>query len=323
MTAPRVFDFHSDILSKLLEDGRIEPFVEGRGVGFHKHYDLARIEAGNVRALVCALYTESDRFEDPVVRTLRMIDLAHRLEEITKGRVAVARTAGEIEALAAAGRTALVLSIENGVACLDRIELLRTYHRLGVRAMGLVWNGRNALADGCGEGGTGSKLTAFGRQVVDEMGRLGMLVDVSHLNEPGFWDVVERTKRPVIASHSNARALCDHRRNLRDDQIAALASLGGVIGVNVFPPFLHVDAARSSVETAADHVFALAERAGSVDHVGIGADFDGIDTGPTGLQDPADYPGFAECLSRRGMADSDIAKVFFDNFLRVFREVCG
>src|SRR6185295_296477 len=105
--------------------------------------------------------------------------------------------------------------------------------------------------------------------------------------------------------------------------IAAIARTGGVMGVNVFPPFLKTDAARATFEHAADHVFALAERAGSIDHVGIGADFDGIDEGPLGLKDPSDYPLLAQCLSRRGMADADIKKVFFDNFLRVFREVCG
>jgi membrane dipeptidase len=317
-----VFDFHSDILSKLLEEP-LDSFVSGRGVGPMRHYDLPRIEAGRTGALVCALFNENDRLEHPVVRTLRMIDLAQRLEVLTGGRVALARKAGEIEALAGEGRTALVLSIENGVACLDRIELLRAYYRLGVRAMGLVWNGRNAIADGCGEEAAGSRLTSFGREVVDEMNRLGMLVDVSHLSEAAFWDLLERTKRPVIASHSNARALCDHRRNLRDAQIAAIARSGGVVGVNAWPPFLKPGGSGATIETFADHVFALAERAGGIDFVGIGADFDGIGYGPAGLEDPAAYPRLAERLAARGLQDAEIEKVFHGNFLRVFREVCG
>jgi membrane dipeptidase len=319
--APWVFDFHSDVLSELLKES-VAAFVSGRGRGHHRHYDLARLEAGNVRALVAALFVKDGREEDPVVRTLRMIDAAYELEKATAGRVRIARRAAEIESQAGAGKTALVLSIENGLACLDRIELLRTYWRLGVRAMGLVWNGRNAIGDGVGEEGTGSKLTPFGRKVVEEMGRLGMIVDVSHLNEPGFWDALERARGPVVASHSNARRLCEHPRNLSDEQVAALARTGGVVGLNACPSFLRADRP-ARIDDLAEHALALAEASGGFDHVGIGADFDGIEFGPEGFEDPAAFPRLAERLSARGVSDEDIEKVFSGNFLRVFREVCG
>jgi membrane dipeptidase len=321
VAAPWVFDFHSDVLSRLLEEP-IGGFVAGRGSGHHRHYDLPRLESGNVRALVGALFTADARGEDPVVRTLRQIDNAYAVECATEGHVRLARTAGEIEAHAAAGRTALVLSIENGIAIADRLELLRVYHRLGVRAMGLVWNGRNAIADGCGEEGTGSKLTSFGRRVVEEMGRLGMLVDVSHISEAGFWDVLALARGPVIASHSNARRLCDHRRNLRDEQIAAIARSGGVVGVNACPSFVRSDRP-STIDDLCEHVLAIAAAAGSFDHVGIGADFDGIEFGPQGFEDPAAYPRLAERLAARGVGDADLEKLFHRNFLRVFRAVCG
>jgi len=326
-----VFDFHTDLLSRLLEEP-FAGFATGRGTGYERQYDLPRLRAGNVRALVWALFTRDESGEHPVVRTLRMIDIAHRLEAAHPDALLLARTAADVERALAAGKTAAILSIENGVACLDRIELLRTYHRLGVRAMGLVWNGRNALADGCGEEATGGKLTAFGRAVVDEMARLGMLVDVSHLSRAGFWDVAERMGgRPFIASHSNARALCDHRRNLDDEQIRAIAKTGGVIGVNFWSPFLKVGTSSSpddgkppaTLADAVAHVKALAERAGSFDHVGIGADYDGIGYGPTGLEDPSRFPAFAEALLAAGLSETDVRKVFFDNFLRVFRAVCG
>ena len=325
-----VFDFHSDLLSRLLEEP-FEGFEKGRGPGECRQYDLARMKAGRVSAVVWALYTENDRGEHPVVRTLRMIDVAHRLVERHADALVLARTAAEVERARADGRTAAILSIENGVACLDRIELLRTYHRLGVRAMGLVWNGRNAIADGCGEEAAGSKLTGFGRQVVDEMVRLGMLVDVSHLSRAGFWDVAERMGgRPFIASHSNARALCDHRRNLDDEQVRAVAKSGGVIGVNFWSPFLRAGTSAeradglgaASIDDVVAHVEALVER-GGLDHVGIGADYDGIGYGPVGLEDPSKYPALAEALARRGFSDADREKVFFGNFLRVFKAVCG
>lgn len=319
-----VFDFHTDLCSCLLGEP-FESFATGRS-GDCKQYDKAKMRAGGVAAVVWALFTRDDRDEHPAVRTLRMIDVAERLCAEHADALLLARSAADVDRALAEGKTAAILSIENGVACLERIELLRTYHRLGVRAMGLTWNGRNAIADGCGEEGTGGKLTAFGRQVVDEMVRLRMLVDVSHLSEAGFWDVAERMgARPFIASHSNARALCDHRRNLRDEQIRAIARTGGVMGLNLWPPFLKAGAKRgeATIDDAVAHVLALAERAGSIDHVGIGADYDGIDHAPVGLEDPSRFPALAEALSRRGLSDGDIRKVFFENFLRVFRVVCG
>lgn len=335
--APWVFDFHSDLLSKLLEEEAgghpdrphdpVESFGRGRGSGAFQHYDLPRMRAGRVGAVVLALFTEDDRGEHPVVRTLRMIDIAERLAAAHASALVLARRSADIERAVAEGKVAAVLSIENGLVCLDRIELLRTYYRLGVRAMGLVWNGRNAIADGCGEEAAGGKLTSFGREVVSEMQRLGMLVDVSHLSRAGFWDVVERTgARPFIASHSNARALADHRRNLDDEQVRAVAAARGVIGVNFWSGFLvpwkKPGDPPATLDDVVRHTEALVERAG-IDHVGIGADYDGIGFGPTGLENPSKFPALAQALDRRGFAPADIEKVFHGNFLRVFREVCG
>jgi membrane dipeptidase len=335
MSARPVFDFHTDLLSRLLEEP-LEGFATGRPqsgfVARHPelnfgHYDLPRMRAGGVRAVVWALYTEDGRGEDPVVRTLRMIDIAETLAARHGDAIALARTAADVERANAAGKVAAILSIENGIACLDRIELLRTYWRLGVRAMGLVWNGRNAIADGCGEEAAGGKLTAFGGAVVEEMKRLGMLVDVSHLSRAGFWDVAERMGgRPFIASHSNARALCDHRRNLDDEQIRALARSGGVVGVNFWSGFLNgwskMGDPAATLDDVVRHVEGLVERAG-IDHVGIGADYDGIGIAPVGLEDPSRFPVLAEALERRGFGAADLERIFFANFLRVFREVCG
>ncbi len=317
-----VWDCHSDLLWRLLDEP-IEGFAAGRQ-GEHKHYDIQRMRQGGVRALVLALFVEDDRGEHPVVRVLRMIDTAERLVEKSADALAIARSAADVERAIAAGKTAAVLSIENGAACLDRLELLRTFYRLGVRAMGLVWNGRNAIADGCGEEAAGGKLTSFGRSVVDEMVRLGMIVDVSHLSVAGFWDVAERTAgRPFVASHSNARALCDHRRNLEDAQCAAIGKAGGVVGVNFYPGFVREGGAGATLDDVVRHVEALAERTGGVDHVGIGADFDGITSEPAGLEDPSCFPALAEALSKRGFGAADVEKVMFGNFFRVFKAVCG
>ena len=148
-------------------------------------------------------------------------------------------SARDMDDAAQAGQIGVLLSIEDGAALEGSLSALRAFYRLGVRAMGLTWNGRNELGEGVGAAkGAGGGLTAFGRDVVREMNRLGMIVDVSHLSEAGFWDVLEISDAPVIASHSNAKAVCDHRRNLTDRQIKALADAGGVMGINFCPPFL-------------------------------------------------------------------------------------
>ncbi|RME74129.1 MAG: membrane dipeptidase [Planctomycetota bacterium] len=316
----RIWDCHSDVLSRLL-DRPLEAFLSAQPQGDAPedglHCTLERLEAGGVGALVCALFTRDGRGEHPVVRTARMIDIAHRLERESAGRVRVATPGRRVADIVDGGAIALVLSIENGVACLEHIELLRTWRRLGVRAMGLVWNGRNAIADGCGEEETGGGLTRFGREVVDEMQRLGMLVDVSHLSESGFWDVLERARAPVIASHSNARALCEHPRNLRDEQIRAIAETGGVIGVNLFSAFLVADGARATIDDVVAHVHALLERAGE-DAVGIGSDFDGIPDGPQGLEHPGRYGALVSALEASGLRGPVLQKILWGNFARVF-----
>ncbi len=321
----KVWDCHSDLLSKLLERP-LEDFLGGASPAGGEaerpplHCTLERLRAGRVRALVCALFTRDAAGEHPVVRTLRMIDIAHRLEHLSGGAVRVLPPEVPLASIEAAPDDTiwLVLSIENGIACLDRLELLRTYHRLGVRAMGLVWNGRNWIADGCGEEMSGGGLTAFGREVVAEMDRLGMRVDVSHLSESGFWDVMEHSRGPVIASHSNVRALTDHPRNLRDAQIRAIAERGGVIGLNFYPAFLARPGREAvTIEDLVAHALALLERAGE-DAVGIGADFDGIPQGPAGAQDPSAFGRFAEALRAAGLSERQLDKLLWSNFRRVF-----
>ncbi|MFC1706522.1 dipeptidase [Planctomycetota bacterium] len=318
-----VWDCHSDVLLKLLEEAR-SSFVEGRGEGPERHYDLDRIVRGGVGVLVCALFNRDDACgASPVVRTLRMIDAAWELQFLTEKRVELACDGADIDRILTDGRTCMVLSIENAIACLDRLDLLRTYYRLGVRAVGVTWNGRNFAADGCGVEETGSRLTSFGRELVREAERLGMVLDVSHLSDSCFWDLLEHVSMPVIASHSNVRALCDHRRNLDDDQIRAIAERGGVIGLNFYGPFLTAeDGDRATVDDVVRHALGLLERVGP-DHVGIGSDFDGIKQGPEGLEDPTRFPALRKRLAHEGVAEKELERIFFGNFRRVFGQVMG
>ncbi len=164
-------------------------------------------------------------------------------------------------------------------------------------------------------------LTSFGRQVIAEMNRLGMIVDISHVSDKTFWDVLEVSRAPVMASHSSCRALCDHHRNLSDEMIRALARKGGLIQINFAPEFLtRRDSPPAGIEDVVAHI-AHAVKVGGVDAVGIGSDFDGIDRTPVGLEDVSRFPALTRALLERGFSAADIRKIYGANFLRLMRAV--
>jgi membrane dipeptidase len=194
---------------------------------------------------------------------------------------------------------------------------------LGLRALGLTWFRRTMVADGTGEEEAGGGLTRFGRAVVRECHRLGILVDVSHLSERGFWDVMRVAEGPVIASHSNARALCEHPRNLRDEQLHALAATGGVVGLNACPDF--VDPSAPSLDRLLDHAAHMSEVMGP-GHVGLGLDLleylPGYeDKRLPGLADASEAPAITAGLLARGASDGEIRGLLGQNWLRVWHQV--
>jgi len=190
--------------------------------------------------------------------------------------------------------------------------------RLGIRSLGLTWNHQNQLATGVGKGVQGEGLTTFGRQVVREMNNLGMVIDLAHINEAGFYDAVCESSEPVIVSHSNARALCDHPRNLSDEQLRKIKEADGVIGLNFYPEF--VSAEKATISKLIDHFVHIAEVAG-IDHLGIGSDFDGIDQVIPDLEDVTKVPRLIGELSKHGFSAADIEKITSKNFLRVLNKV--
>jgi membrane dipeptidase len=216
------------------------------------------------------------------------------------------------------GRIAAMLSIEGGEPLEGDLGVLRMLYRLGIRMIGLTWYYRNALADGLWEHRTKGGLTRFGVNVVEEMTCLGMIADVSHLTDEGFWDLLDVTANPVIASHSNARTVCASPRNLTDDQIKALAERGGVVGLNFSSR--HVKEERATVKDLVDHVDHIVRLVGA-DYVGLGSDFDGTRTPPEGLEDASRHPNFTRELVERGYSDHEIQKMLGENHLRVFKKV--
>ena len=241
------------------------------------------------------------------------------LNDLEQGQApaVIVRRASDILDAKAAGTPAMILAIEHADCTERSLHILRVLYELGVRSIGFTHNVSSCAADGCFEAREGVGLTRFGRDLIREMNRLGMLVDLAHISPSGFFDALEVTRKPVIFSHGNAKTLCDHPRNLDDGQLKALARNGGVIGLSFVPFF--VDATHPTLERLLDHVDHVASVAG-IDVVGLGSDFDG---GGTLLKDATEVPRITEGLIRRGYAEAEIRKVLGENTLRVLRESIG
>ncbi|MCL5676552.1 MAG: dipeptidase [Firmicutes bacterium] len=312
-----VADTHADSIMAVV--GGERRLIERSDKG---HIDFPRLAEGGIDLQVLACFIEAEyKPERALAQALRMIDAIHREVEASGGQVVLALSAGDAERAAEQGKQAVMISLEGGEPIGLDLAVLRSLYRLGVRLVGLTWNQRNAIADGVGELRSRGGLTTFGVELVKEMNRLGMLVDVSHLSEAGFWDVLEVSSQPVIASHSNARALCDHPRNLTDEQIKALAKNGGVIGMNFFRGFVDRQAERATLERVLDHIDHIANLVGPI-HVGLGADFDGADP-VVGLEDVTRVPAITAGLLQRGYKDEDVLAILGGNHLRLMRQVIG
>ena len=314
-----IFDGHSDFLYNAVNEGR--RFEERSDGG---HTDLPRLRAGGVSAQIFALFClDEDRSNEgnPTVESLRQVDAFYQMQERCADQFVFAGRAADIEAAKTDGRVAGVLGLEGIEPLAGDIGLLRVYHRLGVRNVGLTWNYRNHAGDGVGVDDAGG-LTDFGRLLVAECFQLGMMVDIAHLAPPGVKDVLEMTEGPVIASHANAYALCAHRRNLTDAQLDALAATGGVVCVTFVPGFITESPTEASLERLLDHIDYMVHCMG-VEHVGIGSDFEGYDGVTRGLEDVTRLPALTAGLAGRGYDALAIRGILGLNLLRVFRQVVG
>ena len=237
--------------------------------------------------------------------------LAHRDEIAVIGSIEDARRAR------AEGKVAAVLTVENSEVLEGSLNVLPVLRHIGVRAITLTHSARARAADGVDETATGGGLTGFGRDLVREMNRLGVLIDVSHISESGFWDVMALSGAPVLASHSCCKALCEQPRNLTDDQIRAIAEGGGVIGITFVRDF--VDREKPTMNRLLDHI-EHAVAVGGIGCVGIGSDFDG---GGELLKDAGEIPLITQGLLDRGWGEADLRKFLGENHLRLFETVCG
>lgn len=334
-----VADTHNDLLCAVV--ARPVP----RWAPFFAERWLPQLLAGGVDLQVLPVFIDDAyRPEGALRQTLRMVECAHRIAAANADHVALCTDGAEIETTLQDGRIALVLALESAPGVGDDVELLETLYRLGVRIASLAHFGRTMLADGSAEDAAGSRLTQAGVAAFALMERLGMLFDISHLGAAGVEHVLELATRPVIATHSSARALRDHHRNLTDSQLAGVAGTGGVVCVNFFAPFL--DERVHTVDRLVDHLEHVVAVAG-IDHVGLGPDFvkEVIeDTTPPccedpagagsgagiaglsylpGLEGPRGLPLVTEALLRRGWSERDVRAVLGENVRALFRAQLG
>lgn len=298
---------------------------------------LPALRTGGVDVQVLPISLDGEA-EATLRKTLLLIEHLRDEVETAADDAALCLSGADIEAALGANKVAFVLALEGSQAVGSDVELFHTFFRLGVRMASFTWFGRTMLGDGSGEN-TGGRLTRAGIRAVGVLESLGIILDVSHLSDAGVEHVLEIATRPVVASHSSARDVCEHHRNLTDEHIRAIADTGGVIGINFFAGFIDPD--RPTVDRVVDHIEHTA-RVGGIDHVGIGPDFvkelvdeifadqpvlriEGLDPRATipGLEGPQDLPALTAALSARGFSDGDIAKILGANFLRLFRDVMG
>ncbi|MGD8237701.1 MAG: dipeptidase [Armatimonadota bacterium] len=323
-----IIDGHNDSLIARMARGDAMDFVPD-APGYH--VDLPRMRAGGVTALF-SMVGDTD-----LVRSLRLMDAVHEHVRKYPDDFMIPLTAGDIRRAKAEGKVALVCQLESSTCLCAELASLRMLHQLGVRVAGVTHGEAPedhglqkqrshfdfcTLADREHARTLDNGLTDFGRDAVQEMNRLGIVIDLSHANDCTFVETLELTTRPVVFSHGNAFALSPHWRNLTDDQLRALAGNGGVIGISFVPKFVQQDE-QGTLDQVVDHMLYVIELIGE-DHVGIGADFDGMgrDTVPA----PAHaglLPELTETMAQRGMTDEAIAKVLGGNFLRVLERVIG
>lgn len=310
---------------KLIVDGHCDTLTaapgQGRDIGRlsgHGQLDLPRMASAGVNVQFFAAFI-SPGFKDwALKKCLQYIDDFYKIMEKNKAAVEPALNADDISKITAAGKIAALLSVEGGDALSGDLAVLRMLYRLGVRSITLTWNGRNELGDGVGEGDSAGGLSQYGRAVVGEMNRLGMLVDVSHLSGKGFWDVAGVSSQPFAATHANCYALCPHPRNLTDTQIEHLAQTGGVVGLSFVPAFVHP--AQPDMDRFIAHVDHMASRFGT-QCIGLGSDFDGMDEYLPGLEDVGCIPRLAEKLLARGYSYDQVSDIMGGNWMRLLERV--
>lgn len=343
-----VFDGHNDVLLKLwLKKGgdKVADFIKGDGEG---HMDLPRMIKGGFAGGFFAIFVPSPQDPDWVdddepnppeagqvgqmmaySATTAMASLLFRIEAASEGKFKVCRSAHDVRDAMASGKIAAIFHIEGAEAIDTELKSLDVLYQAGLRSIGPVWSRANVFAQGVpfrfpSSPDTGSGLTGFGKDFIRRCNELRILVDLSHLNEKGFWDVAEISTAPLIATHSNAHALCASSRNLTDGQIKAIGTSGGMIGLNFANGFLRADGrwqSENGLDTMMRHLDHLMKLAGE-DHVGLGSDFDGARI-PSQIGDVSGLQNLLKAMSAHGYGEELVKKLASENWLKALERTIG
>jgi len=308
-----VFDLHCDTANELCGFGGAEPSELRKN---KVHIDLERAGELGGYAQCFACFTTDFEKCNPVDIFEKKLAAIHRELAKNADLICQAYTADEIAENQNSGLMSAILTIEGPAGFGYDPELLEDLYKVGFRISSLGWNEKNVLT---GSNVTGGGLTELGREYVKEAQRLGMIIDLSHISDEGFYDIINMTTAPVIATHSNSRKVCEHSRNLTDEMFLEICKTGGVTGINLYPDFLGENA---DIDSVCDHIFHFLELDPSGSHIALGGDLDGIDTLPQGFAGVQDYNALADRLLNRGLDKKTVYNIFWNNALGVMKHCC-
>ncbi|MBM7581457.1 membrane dipeptidase [Caldicoprobacter guelmensis] len=307
-----VIDGHCDTLSKLDDINNLE-------YRSNNHVSLSGLYKGKVAIQFFAAWIDPSSPGSCLHRELQLIKRYKRMLDRYAAHFCPVLCLADAEDAFNVGKIGTLLTVEGGDVLEGRLSNLETLYNAGVRLLTLTWNRSNQIAGAAMDDQKRYGLTSFGIEVVKRMNALGMIIDISHASEEAFWDVIEVSEQPVIASHSNAKAICPHPRNLDDGQIRAIAAKGGVVGINFYPLFLSKTGDAGIIDII-KHIEHIAGVAGT-DCVAFGSDFDGIEALPQGIEGPQSFPDIIEEMLKLNYSEEDVKKICHNNFLRVMEKV--
>ena len=311
-----VFDLHCDTALALLGEDLTE-FGSLRKNQYHIDLERAKDLPGYVQCFACFTTPFMTQWhkKDPTVIFEKEIETVMREMYYNSDLISQIHSVSDIEKNRKEGKMSAILTIEGTAGFGFNPALLENLYQIGFRITTLGWNEQNPL---CGSHKTGGGLTDLGREYVKEAQRLGMIIDVSHISDEAFWDIMNITEKPVIASHSNSRSVCPVSRNLTDDMFRAICQSGGVAGFNMCAPFVGEN---PDLDTCADHFIHFLELGGEK-HMALGGDLDGCDVLPRGFAGVQDYPKLADKLLERGFGEDLVSDIFWNNAMEVMRKCC-
>jgi len=310
----KVIDFHCDTISKLMDN----PHTSNLGKN-NFSVDIQKLKGGNNLAQFFALFINSRLIDDPLEYCLAMVDKFYTELKDNDDLIGFVKSYDELINNNNENKLSAFLTIEGGEALNGKLCNLRNFYRLGVRLITLTWNYPNEIGfPNLKKEYMGKGLTKFGYEVVEEMNRLHMIIDVSHLSDRGFYDVAAASKRPFIASHSNSRFIANHPRNLTDSMIKELSDRGGIMGINFYNKFLG-KSTTSKIDDIILHIKHI-YKIGGIDVIALGSDFDGIDC-DVEIKDTSEMYKLENELKKNGFNEDSIEKIFYKNALRIIKDI--